>query len=396
MNKENNTHPVPSGILTADQIKSEIENFKKNKSLPTNEEHVSKTSPTTAKGSPKKAQEESSFDELLEDSEVFVEEDFTQAESILVCAAALGLMSLLTPGNLSVIAGKPKSGKTTLIAILIVATYKSFGNLKGQLSQKRNKIIYVDCEAGSRRTQALAKLVCKLLNVETLPCNIKFYSIRKHSAATRLSMIEFLGYRNPDLAVIYLDGFRDLIMSINDFFEVGELMEKLLRMVETTNIHLSGVLHFNKGDRNTRGVVGSEMNNKAELVITIDKKIDKGETTFQVKPDLSRDLEFTPFAFRRTENSIEIIDDWKPAEKKSSISLEELTDEQHKAILSEVFANTSEFPYGEIVDAVLSSANAQLGNFSIARAKKLVTMYYERKLLRSRKEGARTLYRLAD
>jgi len=400
MNDDSKSYKTPVGNISAEEIRSEIENLKENKpqdpdskqqTKPRPEPKSEQTSTTTAKN----ACDETPFEEMLEDAEIFVEEDFAQAEAILVCATALGLLSLLTPGNLSLIAGKPKSGKTTLLAILIAATYKKFGNLNGQLNAERNKIIYIDCESGSRRTQNLAKLVCRLLNVDTLPTNIRFYSLRKYDCATRLNIIEFLAYQHRDIAALYLDGYRDLIMSINDFFEVGKLMERLLRMIETTNVHLSGVLHFNKSDRNTRGVLGSEMNNKAELVIAVDKKIVNGETTFVVKPELSREMEFPAFAFRRVEDSLEMIEEWKSSTKRSGFSLEDMTDDQHNSVLGEVFAQTTEFSYKEIVDVVQSVGTTQFGSFSEARAKKLVSMYYDQKRLQTRKDGMRTMYRLA-
>ena len=41
-------------------------------------------------------------------------------------------------------------------------------------------------------------------------------------------------------------------------------------------LHIHTVLHLNKGDDNTRGHIGSELNNKAETVLLVEKDKSNG------------------------------------------------------------------------------------------------------------------------
>lgn len=382
---------IPEKNLSLDDIRSEIEKLsaQSHKTDPAS----SQDKITEDKGK-HIANESNNFDEVLGESKIFVEQDFQEAKAILVSLVGLGLLNILTPANLSVVSGKPKSGKTSVLAILIVAVYKSFGTFKGNLPDGKQGIIFLDFEMGSRRTQSLAILVCRLLGVETLPRNIQFFSLRKFDTTTRLSILEYISFQWKDTAVIFCDGVRDLVHSINDEYEVSKLMEKLLRIIEQTNLHLCSVLHQNKGDRNLRGTLGTELANKSELVFGIEKKVADGETTFTVKPDYSRELEFTAFAFRRTEDSIEIIQDWKPSTKKPALALESISVDTNKAILAQVFSQQTEYAYAEIVDAVQAAASQHLGAIGKGKAKELVSIYFDQKFFSTRKDGPKTMYRL--
>ncbi|MCQ4917141.1 mobilization protein, partial [Bacteroides nordii] len=62
------------------------------------------------------------------------------------------------------------------------------------------------------------------------------------------------------------------------------------------NIHIHTVLHLNMGDDNTRGHLGTELNNKAESIIQVTKSdLDTNYST--VAPKFIRDIEFQPFTF---------------------------------------------------------------------------------------------------
>ena len=42
-------------------------------------------------------------------------------------------------------------------------------------------------------------------------------------------------------------------------------------------LHIHTVLHLNKGDDNTRGHIGTELNNKAETILQISKNNENGK-----------------------------------------------------------------------------------------------------------------------
>jgi len=379
----------PEKNISIDDIRNEIER----RTSQTEPLESLQDQPTRAEAS---FNAEKDFESILEDSKIHIEQEFSNATAVLVALTALGKINVFTGGNLSIIGGKPKSGKTTLAAMLIAAAHKTFGSFTGHLEPTRNGIVFLDFEMGAKRTQDLAKLVCKLLGVDHLPENIHFYSLRRYDTATRMVLLELIAHRRPETAIIFADGIRDLLHSINDEFEVSNLMTKLLGLLEATSIHFCSILHFNKNDRNPRGTIGTEVSNKCELLISVDKKVDNGETIHIVKADLSRELEFAAFAFRRVNDTIEIVEDWAPSTKKQGVSVESIPNEKHQAILAEVFHKNSEYAYGDLVKAVQQATAKVLGGgaFGIAKCKVLVTNYYDQKLFSTRKEGQKTMYSL--
>jgi hypothetical protein len=342
------------------------------------------------------ANQESDFASILEKSKVQIDQEISHAKVVVNALTPLGKVNVFTSANLSVIGGKPKSGKTTLVAMLIVAAYQNYGNLTGQMTKARNGIVFLDFEMGAKRTQALAKLVCRLLNVEHLPASIEFFSLRKHDITTRMIILEFIANRRPETALIFADGIRDLLYSINDEYEVAKLMMKLLNLLETTNIHLCSVLHFNKNDRNPRGTIGTELSNKCELLMSVEKKVASGETLHVVNADLSRDQEFTSFAFRRVNDTVELIEDWTPAKKKQSTAIENLPKEKHEAILAEVFHSRNEYSYADLVKAVQEATTKLKVPIGQVKCKHLITNYFDQGLFKTRKQGPTTLYRLSS
>ena len=73
------------------------------------------------------------------------------------------------------------------------------------------------------------------------------------------------------IGLVIIDGIRDLMYDINSPSESSELINLLMRWSSEYNLHIHTVLHLNKGDDNTRGHIGTELNNKAETVLQITK-----------------------------------------------------------------------------------------------------------------------------
>jgi hypothetical protein len=382
---------IPEGSLTPKDIANEIEKIISNISEQT---HENTNSPPVSEVG--KIVDAGPFDygEILSNAEVFLNDEFPSSDAILVSVTPTGEVPVFTPGNISFISGKPKTCKTTLAGGFMVGLHHRYASFESRLSPEQNEIIFLDCEMGGRRTQELARLVCKMLSVESLPRNIRFFSIRQFDTAMRLSLLEYMAFHSPNLAIIFLDGIRDLILDVNSNYEVSKLMEKLLNIIERTNIHLCTIIHQNKINSDVRGALGTELSNKCELALSLTKKEESGEVIYTVKTDLSRDKEFPSFAFQRTDDGIKLIEDWKPASKKSSVIVDEIPEETHKLILTEVFKQKTEHSYNDLVAAIQSAAPNFVGSIGIGKAKQLITFYYSKKLVASRRNGQQVNYSL--
>ncbi|MCU9931164.1 mobilization protein, partial [Escherichia coli] len=73
------------------------------------------------------------------------------------------------------------------------------------------------------------------------------------------------------------------------------IVSKLMKWSEEKNILIVTVLHQNKGDNNARGHIGTELNNKAETVLSVSKSSDN-EMVSIVQAEMCRNLEPESFA----------------------------------------------------------------------------------------------------
>ena len=119
-------------------------------------------------------------------------------------------------------------------------------------------------------------MLCRILRLAGLPTDVhppllEFLCLRGYATKERLRKIEEAIYDLDDLGLVVIDGIRDLAHDINSPGEATDLITKLMQWTDERRIHIHTVLHLNKGDDNTRGHLGTELNNKAETVLQITK-----------------------------------------------------------------------------------------------------------------------------
>ena len=211
---------------------------------------------------------------------------------------------IATLDNASTFIGKAKVGKTYLISI-VVAAYLGldliFRTFKGCLPPHKRNILLFDTEQSRWHVQKLVRRICMLANIDN-PENLIVYGLRSEDTKTRLAFIEKKIYETPNLGVVIIDGVRDLVFDINSPEEATEIAGKLLKWSEELNIHITTILHQNKGDGNARGHLGTELINKSETVLAVEKK-DKSNIAVVV-PHFCRNREPEPFAFEIDDNGM--------------------------------------------------------------------------------------------
>lgn len=205
---------------------------------------------------------------------------------------------ILTEGNLSLITGKAKSGKTfflgALVASLLTNTVQ-LGVIKGLLPKSKKNILYFDTEQSEFHAIRAINRICKLTNLPKAE-NLIAYGLRPLTPTERLMAIEEIISYSVDLGIVVIDGIRDLLTKgINDEEEATKLTSSFLRWTAMYEMHLIVILHQNKNDVNARGHIGTEVINKAETSISISRDSKTG--IFKVSCDYSRDIAFEDFGF---------------------------------------------------------------------------------------------------
>ena len=187
-------------------------------------------------------------------------------------------------GTISCVVGQAKSKKTFSMSLLLEQLLNPSED--GFVSNEPNaEVLWIDTEMSKKRVQLVSKRFSR-------PNFIRFYSVREYTIKQRYEFIEeAIKTLKPSIFVI--DGFKELVGDINDQSYATRLLGEMLRWTSEYNVHLTGVLHTNPGSEKPRGALGTEMMNKASLVM--DTTTSGSQT--RLRPMYSRDKEFTPFVF---------------------------------------------------------------------------------------------------
>lgn len=169
------------------------------------------------------------------------------------------------------------------------------------MPEDKKKILYIDTEQSKYHCHKVLERILKLAN---LPLNkesglIDFFVLREYTPEQRRDIITLALRGDSRYGLVVIDGVRDLLRDINNPSEALDIINDLMRWSSFYDLHIHTVLHLNKGDDNTRGHIGSELNNKAETVLQITKNIDDSNMS-EVKAMFIRDKEFAPLRFEST------------------------------------------------------------------------------------------------
>ena len=139
-------------------------------------------------------------------------------------------------------------------------------------------------------------------------------------------------------------------------------------------------MHLNKGDDNTRGHLGTELNNKAETVLQITKdEFDRDISS--VTSMYIRDIDFEPFAFRINDKGLpELIDDYQPKLPASpkGFDYQEVQEAKHREALENLFAEAERISYSSLIGKLQKSYTAVGYSFGTNKAK-LLKVFLENK-----------------
>lgn len=236
---------------------------------------------------------------------------------------------IFTRGNISCISGKAKSRKSFLIALFA-----------GEILKEGGKVLLIDTEQAKHNVAKTAKRILATagLPTDTTTPDFNLIALREKGTKERCDLTQqAIKFWHPD--IVFLDGLRDLVFSINDEAEATEICNTLMALSTTTNAHICTVLHENKKDNDTRGHIGTEIMNKSETVITVSKE---GENS-KVEPKVCRNIDFKPFCFTVDNSQC-------PATPKIVPAYELPTELEKKAELyKKAFANRQELSNTDLV-----------------------------------------------
>jgi hypothetical protein len=219
-----------------------------------------------------------------------------------------GLKRIGTFGNFSATVGRQKSRKTFASAIFMSECIMNdirhtfIGKCEGRTN------IFFDTEQGRYDAAMNNSRIIRLCGYEKQPNNLQVHALRSLTTFERIQYIDYVirTVKNPGFVVI--DGIRDLVTSINDEAQATEITSKLMRWTEDYNCHINVILHLNKGDEGgLRGHLGTEIQNKAESIIEVEKSKEFNGYSI-IKPRDMRGIDFEPIGFLINEYGLPKID----------------------------------------------------------------------------------------
>ena len=236
-------------------------------------------------------------------------------------------------GGFGAISGQRKNGKTFLIAQLMAAILGCDGNertkqyLPGLVVPDRTldfighppKVMYVDTEMEKLSSAKVLRRVHWLCNQDTsqpfpgdrfsvlwlknMPSDDNVAVHRKRYDLIRMGLDAI----QPD--VVFIDGLRDLLASINDEESITNILNDFGSLAEERNINIWMALHQNPSRKNDdddakmRGWAGTEYGNKvSDTLVSIKIKKPEG-VTFVVKQQDARDKDMDDWTFEITEDA---------------------------------------------------------------------------------------------
>ena len=276
-------------------------------------------------------------------------------------AIYIGDSPACTFGNFSASIGKPKGKKTFNVSALVAAslTNSTVLRYRGNMPSTQNKILYFDTEQSTYHAHRVFKRIARLTgltNVE-IKRRIQFYALRRYSVEDRIAMIDHLIRCSKSVGLVIIDGIRDLMLDINSPREATQIVNYLMKWTEEYNLHIHTIIHQNKGDENARGHIGTEINNKSETVLKVEK--DKhNESVSTVEAVYIRDITFPSFAFQINSSALpELLLNYEPSKDAKGNEVWnpyfDITEDIHRRVLSKVFP-TSEtlLRRGQLEDAL--------------------------------------------
>ena len=208
-------------------------------------------------------------------------------------------------GEIVTVSGKAKSGKTSFLSLLMAigcmseTQQKEVGLGIERIPETLLKILWYDTEQSRQSTYEILSQRIKPLvegtdrkddnSRESVFPEEMFdvFNSRGIRWEQRMSLlVAAIEHCHPDLVVV--DGICDLVADINDGVSVKPVVERLMAIAQAQNCCIVCVIHQNKAadDRNPRGWLGTELNNKS--FETYACELLKPEMIFSVEQTLSR------------------------------------------------------------------------------------------------------------
>lgn len=214
-------------------------------------------------------------------------------------------------GNVFVISGLPKTGKTSACAALLAGSLtapdQSIDTLGLTICKNvsRLEIVYISTELSEDDFDALVRTVLSRANLSTKPDHFHCLNLAGDVTHELIDLTESFikdlsGINKNGIQLILIDGIADYLQNVNDPGSSIELVQRLLAMARKYQSAVGVVIHKNPGnnfDSKMRGHLGSEISRKSVGTLELSKVKDHVEITGKDFRSSSENFEAIQIAF---------------------------------------------------------------------------------------------------
>ena len=220
----------------------------------------------------------------------------------------LGEYPIAARGNLIVIQGKSKAGKSAVVSAVLGASMRGESSAKGDtlclnwVGDASGAVIHFDTEQSLGDWHTLVSRSVARSGLPEIPSQVVSLSLVRFTRLERLILLEQVLEREAEkqgsIDCVVIDGIADLCKSPNDEAEALELVSKVHALCQQYDCVIVCVVHENPSTDagKTRGHLGSELNRKAFANLRVDKDSSTGLSTLwgseMRKRDIPRDQGF--------------------------------------------------------------------------------------------------------
>jgi hypothetical protein len=190
--------------------------------------------------------------------------------------------TILSRGNLSVISGKVKTGKSALNYSLLAGAIRMEGlpidtlGVNVTLNREEQAVIHFDTEQSKYDWHNKLKQTVNRAGISSKPDFFESYHLLEFTIWDRIKyledMFEYNHRKHNGIYLAVVDGVADLVKSVNDEVECNKIVDLFHRLAVEYDCPIVLLAHLNPDGGKMRGHLGSQLERKAESVLVVERE----------------------------------------------------------------------------------------------------------------------------
>jgi hypothetical protein len=237
---------------------------------------------------------------LLREANGLSKYDYLRITSLTAIPEPVAIISIngetiSTAGNITVISGASKSGKSAFTGWLLAGAISTTGFIKDNLNglfvepnSNHKAVLHFDTEQARHKQQGNIKSILRRSGLESFPEYFLSYNLRQIEMKNFKSVTDDIcKHANKNfngIHLIFIDGIADYISTVNDEVESNEIVKFIEMLAIKYSTPVIIIIHTNPNSEKERGHLGSHCQRKCESLLAVKTE---GEISF-VEPKLLR------------------------------------------------------------------------------------------------------------